>query len=75
MIVLFKLHFEIILNLYLFFILHDLGQNEKEWQVEKDEIILKCPFVYVWNATEPLYSDYGRIGIEKGNMGGIIRTA
>lgn len=60
-------------NYSLFYV--DLGQSELDWQVEKKDIQEKWPYVYVWNATEPLFSEFGRIGIAKGNMGGIIRTA
>ena len=54
------------------------GVNTKyvdEWEYEKADLKGNLAFVYVWNASDEECSEFGTIGWQKGNMGGIIRTA
>lgn len=54
------------------------GVNTKyvdEWKYEKADLKDNLAFVYVWNASDEDCSEFGTIAWEKGNMGGIIRTA
>lgn len=53
----------------------DMNQTEEDWNVEKRDIKENYPYVYVYNADEPLFSEFGSIGIKKGIMGGIVRVA
>ena len=53
-----------------------VSKNEKEWDMDKDDIQNECAFVYCANVGEDgneLFYDYGTIGI-KSSMGGITRT-
>lgn len=45
---------------------------EEEWETDREDIRLGQPLVYVWNASDPLMSEYGSIGI-KPSMGGVAR--
>lgn len=50
-----------------------VSKNEEEWEMDREDLINDCPFVYVINIDCPDFSEYGGIGIRKVN-GGILRT-
>lgn len=52
-----------------------IEKNIEEWEYSKEDLKGNIAFVYVWNASDEECSEFGTIGWQKGNMGGIIRTA
>lgn len=48
--------------------------EEELWPQDKEDLKNHYSYVYAYNASEPMYSEFGEIGFKKGNMGGIIRT-
>lgn len=52
-----------------------IDKNEDVWEYSKADLKDNLAFVYVYNATDEDCSEFGTIGWQKGNMGGIIRTA
>lgn len=49
--------------------------EEEYWPQEKEDLKNNISYAYVYNVSEPYYSEFGEIMFKKGNMGGIIRTA
>ena len=47
--------------------------EENLWSQDKEDLKNHYSYVYTYNASEPYYSEFGEIGFEKGNMGGIVR--
>lgn len=52
-----------------------IEKQEEEWEYSKDDLKYNQAFVYVYNASDEECSEFGTIGWQKGNMGGIVRTA
>ena len=45
----------------------------ENWEVANMELDEGLSFVWCYNSTEPLFSEFGTIGVE-GSMGGVVRT-
>ena len=59
-------------TLYAFFY---VSESDKEyWQDENEDLANGYAYVYVYNESEPLYSEMGIIGFKK-SMGGIVRIS
>ena len=59
-------------TLYAFFYVAD---NDKEhWEEDKKELANGIAFTYVYNESEPMFSEYGEIGFKQ-SMGGIVRIS
>lgn len=52
-----------------------VSENDEDWEYEKQDLINHLAFVYVYNATDEMCSEFGSIEFKKGNMGGIVRVA
>lgn len=52
-----------------------IEKDQNEWEYAKEDLKSNLAFVYVWNASDEDCSEFGTIEWQKGNMGGIIRTA
>lgn len=52
-----------------------IEKNEDEWEYSKSDLKDNLAFAYVYNASDEECSEFGTIGWQKGNMGGIVRTA
>ena len=51
-----------------------IGDDESEWEYEREDLTDGYVFSYVINADEPLFSEYGTIGVGQ-RFGGLIRNA
>lgn len=52
-----------------------IEKDQDEWEYAKEDLKSNLAFVYVYNASDIECSEFGTIGWQKGNMGGIVRTA
>ena len=52
-----------------------IEKQQEEWEYSKSDLKYNHAFVYVYNASDEECSEFGTICWEKGNMGGIVRTA
>lgn len=50
-----------------------VSRYEDEWPDDREDLENKSPLVYVYNKSEPDFSEFGYIGIQQAG-GGIIRT-
>lgn len=48
--------------------------DKEEWEMDKEDQKAGYSFSYVYNADEPIFSEYGTIGAES-HFGGLARTA
>lgn len=48
--------------------------KDDEWQADRDDLEQGRAFAYVYNHDEPMFSEFGSIGIEKTFAEGLIRT-
>lgn len=51
-----------------------VSDSSEEWQYDNDDLSSGYAFAYVHNFDEPLFSEFGSIGIAP-RFGGILRTA
>lgn len=51
-----------------------VGDDESEWEYENEDIADNYVFSYVINNDEPMFSEYGTIGVGQ-RFGGLIRNA
>ena len=51
-----------------------VGDDEAEWEYENEDLADGYVFSYVINANEPLFSEFGTIGVGQ-QFGGLIRNA
>ena len=51
-----------------------VGDDESEWEYEREDINENYVFSYVINNDEPLFSEFGTIGVGQ-RFGGLIRNA
>lgn len=51
-----------------------VSKHEDEWERDNNDIAEGYAFVYVYNSTDEMCSEYGSIGI-KPCFGGVVRTA
>lgn len=50
-------------------------EEEEFWEQDKKDLKSHYQYVYAYNASEPMCSEFGEIAFSKGRMGGIVRTA
>lgn len=50
-----------------------VSDTEDEWEMDFEDIKEHCPFTYVINKTEPMFSEFGSITIMLKN-GGLVRV-
>lgn len=50
-------------------------EEEELWEQDKNDLKNHRQYVYAYNLSDPMCSEFGEIMFKKGNMGGIIRTA
>ena len=51
-----------------------VGNDKSEWEYEREDIADNYVFSYVINNDEPLFSEFGTIGVGQ-QFGGLIRNA
>lgn len=51
-----------------------VSTSPEEWEWDREDLQNQCPIVYVLNANNSFFSEYGSIGIQS-LWGGLIRTA
>ena len=61
-------------NFGLLYSLLFVGDDESEWEYENEDIADNYVFSYVINNDEPMFSEYGTIGVGQ-RFGGLIRNA
>ena len=51
-----------------------VGDNEEEWEYDRTDLADGYAFSYVINNDEPMFSEFGTIGVSN-RFGGLVRTA
>ena len=51
-----------------------VSPHKDEWEPEREDIEEGYPLAYVRNLSEPLFSDFGTIGIRRTGAAGLLRT-
>lgn len=51
-----------------------VSNDEDEWEMDQEDIQQRTPIAYVYNVDEPMFSEFGSIGVEN-RYGGLVRTA
>lgn len=51
-----------------------VSNDEDEWKMDQEDIQQRTPIAYVYNVNEPMFSEFGSIGVEN-RYGGLVRTA
>lgn len=51
-----------------------VSEDEEEWEMEREDLKEMYPMSYVCNLDEPMFSEYGTIGIQP-RFGGLARIA
>ena len=51
-----------------------VSNQKDEWEYDRNDLKEGYPIVYVWNRTNPEFSEFGSIGF-KTALGGVLRTA
>jgi hypothetical protein len=44
-----------------------VSKNPEEWEADREDLKEGCPLAYVVNMTEPIFSEYGSIGVKVEN--------